>query len=69
MVRHLVTLEIGAGEDLVSAAAEIIELEDARSSIVLKLEGAGGGQRGEGEKRDKAAEKGGRMHFQGSFVW
>lgn len=52
MVWHPVTLKIGAGKDFICAAAEIIELEDARSAIVLELEGAGCGKRGEGEERD-----------------
>lgn len=63
MVWYLVTVEVGACKDSIGAATEIIELEDARSSIVLELEVAGGGKRREGEERDQAAEESGRIYF------
>ena len=42
MVWYLVTVEVGACKDSIGTAAEIIELEDARSAIGLELEVAGG---------------------------
>ena len=60
---HLVALEVGRGEDLVAAAAKVLKLEDAGSSIVLELEGAGDGEGGEEEKRKAGSEESDGMHL------
>ncbi|KAL8910599.1 MAG: hypothetical protein Q9172_007816 [Xanthocarpia lactea] len=62
-VRHLVALEVGRSEDLVAAAAKVLQLEDARSSMVLEFKGASGNEGGEEEKKTAASEENERMHL------
>ncbi|KAL8770292.1 MAG: hypothetical protein Q9209_003928 [Squamulea sp. 1 TL-2023] len=62
---QLVTLDVGGGEDLVGAAAEVVDFEDAGSATVLELEFSGNGEGGEVQEGNETGEEVIKMHLEG----